>query len=312
MHSASNAVVTASDLPQAVLPVCTDDRDCWRGSSAAAPAGVPGTKPTLKAFTLIELLVVIAIIAILAAMLLPSLAKAKAQGLRVQCINNQKQLLITWSLYASDNRENLAPNGGGAARPNGPPYLWVQGSNHGDPQTLVNTQYLIGANMALFAPYLRSVAVYKCPADRSSWPIGSRSQPELRSYAMNGYVGSSSGNVVPPVTIDNKYRVYLRSAEIGADLPANRFVFMDVNPASICTPAFGVDMNQDDFIHYPSGLHSELGVIGFADGHIESHRWLDPRTWKNLPRGSQHIPHNDPSPKNRDLQWIRDRTTARK
>ena len=63
-----------------------------------------------RGFTLIELLVVIAIIAILAGMLLPSLGKAKVRAQNLQCMNNLRQVMLAWQLYAEDNRGTLPFN----------------------------------------------------------------------------------------------------------------------------------------------------------------------------------------------------------
>jgi prepilin-type processing-associated H-X9-DG protein len=257
---------------------------------------------------LIELLVVIAIIAILAALLLPALSSGVDYARRVRCISNVKQICAVWAMYPTDNREILVNNGGQNTAVS-QPYLWVYGANHGDQQTLTNQQYLVGSQYALFAPYNKTVGIYKCPADRVLWPLANGQVVlDLRSYTMNEYIGTRDGYVQTPLSIDSNYRVYFRSSQLAIDYPANRFLIIDGDPFSICTPAFGVYMTQDAFIHYPSSNHRGYGVVGFADGHVESRKWVDPRT----KRRSTSTGHGDTSSGNLDLAWIRARTTSRK
>ncbi|MFT5130597.1 MAG: prepilin-type N-terminal cleavage/methylation domain-containing protein [Rhodothermales bacterium] len=53
-------------------------------------------------FTLIELLVVITIIAILAAMLMPSLSRARESARRVECLNRMDQVIMGAFMYQGD------------------------------------------------------------------------------------------------------------------------------------------------------------------------------------------------------------------
>jgi prepilin-type N-terminal cleavage/methylation domain-containing protein len=276
------------------------------------------------AFTLVELLVVIAIIGILAAILLPSLVGARQQAQRIQCMSNERQMVIAWTIYTGDFNDQLVLNGGDMSAVSPQAHLWVYGSAHGGSDTLTNDLYLYGSTYSLFAYSNVQPAehIYKCPGDNTTWPLWSMFGPpgspssrvtEMRSYALNSYMGMAlnSPNNIGPLQLNTSYKIYTKLAQVVADSPANRFVFADVNPASICTPGFGVDMTQGTWIHYPSDQHRLRGVWSFADGHIELHRWTDSRTMVHLGSGS-YIPHGGAAGGNPDLAWICARTTSRR
>ncbi len=93
--------------------------------------GVKGkpVRPSLG-FTLIELLVVIAIIAILAAMLLPTLTRAKERGRRTVDVSNLHQWGVASTIYAGDSRDYL-PVGirnGAAGNPDADDFIWFNGN----------------------------------------------------------------------------------------------------------------------------------------------------------------------------------------
>src|SRR5687767_12775708 len=98
-----------------------------------------GYKSLRSGFTLIELLVVIAIIAILASMLLPAISKAKESAKRIKCLNNQKQLALTWAIYNTDSSDNFVLNGSQEG-PGSRDMLWVAGGYHNYNEGFTNTR----------------------------------------------------------------------------------------------------------------------------------------------------------------------------
>ena len=264
-------------------------------------------------FTLTELLVVIAVIGILAALLLPVLAKAKGQARRIQCTNNQRQLFLTWMMYAGDHNDAMTPNGHGEPDSLEQQHLkfWVAGDTHFFLPAFTNVQMLIDPQFALFGAYLKSTATYRCPEYRSlpssSTPLDSPRRPEvkIRSYSLNSYMGWALG----AEELTGNYRVFLKTSDITQLSPSDLFLFQDVHPDNICFPAFIVRMpgGEESFFHFPSSQHGGRGVLTFADGHIQTHRWTDPRTMPPVTGGI--LAHWDASPGNADLGWIRERTT---
>jgi prepilin-type N-terminal cleavage/methylation domain-containing protein/prepilin-type processing-associated H-X9-DG protein len=254
-------------------------------------------------FTLIELLVVIAIIAILAALLLPALSRSQTKAQAIQCLNNLRQLQLSWHLYATDNAEKIPPNNG---LTHDATITWIDGWLDYNVGNTDNTNVLYLRRGHLWS-YNQSLGLYHCPADKSTASFGGVTLPRVRSVSMNGWINTLIGWPDPG---DPQWVFFKSANDIRA--PANLFVLHDERPDSIDDSYFGVEMDKSAFGNWPGSNHQGAGNFSFADGHAESHRWLDPRTCPPVKPG-HYVWENDPSqPNNRDILWLQARTTVRR
>ena len=257
----------------------------------------------VRAFTLIELLVVIAIIGILAALLLPVLSKSKARAKGIQCLSDMKQLTTAWILYPADYNDLLVVNTVGA-NTNSWAAGWLDVTDPTDPDN-TNAATIMSPEGLLW-PYSKSLAIYVCPADPSTIDINGVNYPLVRSVSMNQRLNGGEYNSAPLALFNNptKYGAIINPG------PSAAFVFIDERGDSINDGFFVVDMldtgPQAVIGNAPADYHNGCSSVSFADGHVEMHKWLDPRTEMRPYQARVSVP-NDP-----DIAWLQEHCCSKK
>jgi len=210
-----------------------------------------------RGFTLVELLVVIGIIALLVSILLPALNKAREDAKRVRCLSNQRQLVMAWQMYASENKGHFCSSNTPPFSQNGPDgkgwWYWAAAGN--------TLECLYDGKLW---PYLKNYDVYKCPNDRIMY---------THTYSINGYLAGENGDRI--FTIGQVKKAYATFCFI-EELDPRGYEINSFMPTHY--PA-------DNWNDIPGNMHMNAGIISFCDGHAQIWPWSDPRTYQGSKQG---------------------------
>lgn len=276
-----------------------------KSSQDILQSGLAARRP--RGFTLIELLVVIAIIAILAGMLLPALGKAKSKAQGIGCLNNLRQMMLGWRLYADDSRDLLL-----LARdiPLGNRVVWVKGWVDYT-SAAANWDTKVDIEKSPMMPYMgNSTAIWKCPSDRVTVKTTAGLKlPRVRSNSMSQVF--DDGSWLPA----GAWRIYGKMTEIVN--PVKTWVLVDEHPDSINDPAFGVQMCPPDgkgafIVDVPASYHNGACGFSFADGHSEIHKWIGSKIKPLVRNGTPvlALPLGAAGDSTRDAVWLSENTTV--
>ena len=283
--------------------------------SAVSTPSPAARRPT--GFTLIELLVVIAIIAILASMLLPALAKAKNKATGITCMNNTKQVMLAYLMYADDSNDKVI--GAGNQTASGGPPAWIGDGWLDWTTTPINTNLflLLNSTNAPLAKYFGNTKnLYRCPADKfvSSAQRKKGWSERVRSIAMNAFSG------VDPNTDPSGYnlwRGFRKTTDLKTRGPAEIWVIVDEHPDSIndgyMIPVLTGYGGLYGWCDFPSTLHNGACGFAFMDGHSQVKRWLGKmrgQEWMSVAYKDRHagMLKADSVQDKLDIDWVKERT----